>query len=140
MAHQGGVMAQESEQRLLDAAKAKSLGLVREWHIAREKADRLNRNLLQYGAAMTAVIGVFGASGGVVALAFSVQKDGGDLPLGIVWAIVAIGLLLFVILGAFLISAFRDRGKCEEDAEEKLGHISREDPGAFLEIVKLKLQ
>jgi protein-S-isoprenylcysteine O-methyltransferase Ste14 len=131
-------MAQGNEHQEPSAAKIKRPDLVREWHIAREKADRLNRNLLQYGAAMAAVIGVFGASGGVFALAFSVQREGAELPLGIVWTTVAIGLLLFVILGGFLISAFRERGKREREVEEKFEQISREDPDAFLEIVKLK--
>src|SRR5207248_652263 len=44
------------------------------WRLAQEAASRSNRNLLQYGAGIAAILGIAAGSGGILAVANSLQK------------------------------------------------------------------
>ncbi|MBI4298703.1 MAG: hypothetical protein HY666_02985 [Chloroflexi bacterium] len=105
--------------------------VVSDWYIANEAAKRYDRNLLQYGGAMAAIVGVFGGSGGVFAIAISVQQAE-FLPLWLIWADLAIGSILFVMLGILLLYSLLRRRTCENEAEKSLKQIIAEDYKRFL--------
>ena len=104
-----------------------------EWHLAREEANRYNRNLLQYGAAVAAVFGIGAGSGSVLALA-SAQNDQGETS-ALLWGGggLAGALLVFsVILAFLLVHAFRQRRSAERRADEYHRKLVRHAPERFL--------
>ena len=78
---------------------------LREWRGAREAASRSNRNLLQYGAAFAALMGILTGVGGVVAVAMSVAENNSrDAQFGF-WflGLVVAGMILGVMLALLLV-------------------------------------
>jgi Na+/phosphate symporter len=89
------------------------------WHRAREAAKRHNRNLLQYGAGLTAVLGINIGTGGMLALADSLaetQQEATQLP----WwaaAVAALSILAGIFLVVLLVQAFHARQEADRNAE-----------------------
>ena len=100
------------------------------WHLAKERARRYNRNLLQYAGGVVALLGIGSGSGAVVAVAQGLEEDP-DLPwlaIGIIAAVVgAIALLLIY----FLLRAFGLRGEAERDVADHLSKLIAIDPDRF---------
>jgi len=65
---------------------------LRGWTRAKEAASRYNRNLLQFGAGIAAVLGIEAGSGGIFALANSIVDtgNGGSLPW---WALLHLAIV-----------------------------------------------
>ena len=105
------------------------------WHLAREAASRHNRDLLQYGAAFAAVLGIEAGSGGILAVATALTSDGDSLPTevgAILLAVLAIGVVFAVVSGALLIGAFRRRRAAERRADNSLENLIGHAPERFL--------
>ena len=108
------------------------------FHRARERSSRCNRNLLQYGAALMAVIGIALGTGSVLALARSLAEAQGDAALfpdwglgvliGIGSALAALALLLFLLL----CQAFLSRLGAEHAADAALAELIRAEPERYL--------
>ena len=105
------------------------------WHLAREKANRRNRNMLQYAAGVAALVGVGSGTGGInqVAKALSAQKD----------VVVDLGwmqsLAFFEVAGAValivpLVFAYLQRRAAEQDMERHLARLIALVPSRFLKI------
>jgi hypothetical protein len=111
---------------------------LRGWHLAKEAASRHNRNLLQYGAGIAAVLGIEAGSGGVFAIANGLTKVGGasaSLPW---WTWVILGGVsivagtTFAILVGFLVRAFLLRRAAEQKADDHLAKVIALAPDRFL--------
>ena len=105
------------------------------WHRSKERARRFNRNLLQYAAALAALLGIGGGSGAVAAVGISVSKLSGNQALWVlIIAIVvaAIVALIAVALIYYLIRAFRLRLEAEVSANDFLDRLIERDPERFL--------
>ena len=100
------------------------------WHRARDDARRYNRNLLQLGAAIAAILGIEAGSGGVFAIANGIN---GNEPLP-EWAslqlIALTGFALVVggIFGLLAIWSYFRRGQAEQKAEQNLEYLFTLDP------------
>jgi len=110
------------------------------WKLGVERAGRHNRNLLQYGASMAALLGISAGGGGILALAKAVTLTQGDnaghlLPedgLRFVVALGVLGLAGAVVLGVLLYRAFRDRARAEAEADAHLSKLVQLRPEGFL--------
>ena len=104
------------------------------WHRAKERARRYNRNLLQYAAALTALLGIGGGSGAVVAVGISFSGlSGGEARWVLVIAIVVAAVVALIALALIylLIRAFRLRRDAELDAINFLASLIERDPERF---------
>lgn len=130
-----------TEDRTIDALAAKAgtvdLDALQGWHLARQRAKRYNRNLLQYGAGLAAVLGINAGTGGMLKLADSLEirsaRASGDAisepARQVLWDltslagwIVAITAVAAVLLLILLIAAFRERQRAERQAD---GYVPR---------------
>jgi len=104
-----------------------------DWHLAREEANRYNRNLLQYGAAVAAVFGIGAGSGSVLALANAQTEEGENMAL--LWGAIGLAgavLVFSVILAFLLVAAFQQRRSAERRADESHRKLVRHAPERFL--------
>ena len=104
------------------------------WHRSKERAGRFNRNLLQYAAALAALLGIAGGSGAVAAVGISVSDLSGGTPEWVkVIAIVvaAVVALIAVALIYYLIRAFRLRLEAEVGANDFLDRLIERDSKRF---------
>ena len=100
------------------------------WRLAKERARRYNRNLLQYAGGIVALVGIGSGTGAVVAVAQGLGENL-DLPW---WAYVIIGGvvgLIFLFLSIFLLRAFWLRGEAERDVADHLSKLIEIDPDRF---------
>jgi hypothetical protein len=105
------------------------------WQIAKERASRANRNLLQYAAGIAAVLGIEAGSGGIFAIAAAVtQPDAGPglFPTDLLKLLMAVGFALAVILGLMLAGAFQQRRREERTMDQYLATLIAIRPDAFL--------
>lgn len=105
--------------REVDATVVKEL---QGWHLAREAAKRHNRNLLQYGAGLTAVLGINVGTGGMLVVAESLaraQEVASQLPW---WAsgMVTVTTLAGLLLLGLLIRTYVWRQAAERQADTHL--------------------
>ena len=106
---------------------------LREWHGAREAAGRSNRNLLQYGAALAALIGIETGFGGVVAVAMSVAETTNDTPFGLwILGLVVAGLILGTMLALLIVKSYRDRRLAEQRVDAAVDKLIPLSPERFL--------
>ena len=107
------------------------------WHLAKERARRYNRNLLQYAAGIAAVLGIGAGSSGLFAVAGALirtEETSRSLP---DWAFVILAVaggvvgVLSIILLAFLAIAFSRRGTAEQDADLAQARLIDLDPDRF---------
>ena len=104
------------------------------WHRAKERARRYNRNLLQYAAALTALLGIGGGSGAVAAVGISVAELKGktaDWVLVIAIVVAVVVALIALVLIYLLIRAFRLRRDADVDAINFLASLIERDPERF---------
>ena len=106
------------------------------WHLAKERARRYNRNLLQYAGGVVAILGIGSGTGAVIAVAQGLEgKEDGDgvssLVIYIIAAVVAAIALPFIY---FLIRAFGLRGEAERDVAAHLSTLIALDPDRFWSI------
>ena len=106
------------------------------WHLAKERARRYNRNLLQYAAGVVAILGIGSGTGAVIAVAQGLERnqdtDGvSSLVILIIAAVVAAIALPFIF---FLARAFRLRGDAERDVAAHLSTLIALDPDRFWSI------
>ena len=107
---------------------------LRAWHRARETAARCNRNLLQYGAAFAAILGIEAGSGGVFALANALTQ-GVALQawvVAIVLAVSAVGVVFAIVLAILLVQAYGQRREAERRADDYLERLIARTPERFL--------
>src|SRR4029453_9222519 len=92
------------------------------WQIARERSSRPNRNLLQFGAGITAVLGLVAGSGGLFGVANALTTTEGSqlFPLDLLKVFMVIGFVLAVVLGLLLVGAFRERRQQEHTMDDYL--------------------
>jgi hypothetical protein len=106
---------------------------LKRYHVAYERAARRNRDMLQWGAAMTAVLGIAIGTGGIFALADSIataNKSHGipDLALkAVFWGGLAIAALLLLQL----INAFHLRSRAESQADDAMSRLIDLDPDRY---------
>ena len=105
---------------------------LQEWHEARESANRHNRNLLQYGAALATLFGLEAGFGGIVTVAISLGKGGGTPYFVAAVVIGAAGIVLGALGALAMVRAFRERKLAEERAAETLRVLIRHDPERFM--------
>ena len=80
------------------------------YQLAKEQANRCNRNLLQYGAAIATILGIAAGSGSIFALADSVGKTGEpeqSLPAWALGMLLAGALILCLFLALLLSQLYR---------------------------------
>ena len=104
------------------------------WNIARGKAERANRNLLQYGGALAGMLGISAGSSGIWAIV-KAMPNGCDFLDRFYYCFVgafcgASIFLGFLFLG--LVASFRKRGQYELEAEQYLKKIIALYPERFL--------
>jgi NADH:ubiquinone oxidoreductase subunit K len=129
MAEEEGAMQNEKRQELVEALQG--------WHRARASAGRYNRNLLQYGAGIAAVLGIEAGSGGIFAIANSLGAVGGEvsLPVWAVFTLVIIGVLaaaVTIILAILLVDTYRRREAAESEAARCHDKLIALEPDRFL--------
>jgi len=122
------------------ALRTRWVAELRAWGVGVELAERYNRNLLQYGGGIAAVLGISAGGGGILALAKaipgaqprdSVPFVANDtlatllLALAIVAAIAALGL------GILLCRAFGGRTRAEAEADLHLRRLIELRPESF---------
>ncbi len=108
---------------------------LRDWHTSKDEANRYNRNLLQYAAALAALLGISGGSGAVAAVGISVSKLDGDDALWILILAGVVGLIVAIIAAVlirYLICAFRQRSKAEKQENVSLRELIGLIPDRFL--------
>ena len=106
--------------------------LVADWQIAKDRATRYNRNLLQFGAAIAGVVGIFAGSAGVFAMAQRIQPTAANSLTYTLACLTAAGIVFFLILLIGLVGSFNARNRYEKIAEETLRQIVLHDPDRFL--------
>lgn len=104
------------------------------WQIAKERAGQANRDLLQYAAGITAVLGIVAGSGGIFAVATAVTPtDGTQLfSIDLLKMLMIVGFALAAVLALMLVGAFRKRRQSERAMEDYLTRLIRLRPDAFL--------
>lgn len=138
---------QRSTAEQLEIAELATKGVVpdlvkealRDWRLAREAADRANRNVLQYAAGLAAVLGIGGGTGGLVAVANSLRSQPAASPAtevlpwlaawigGVLVLATLVGLALFIVL----IRTYLRRQEWEHKADEHLRRLIVDVPGWF---------
>ena len=112
------------------------------WRLAEEAASRSNRNLLQYGAGIAAVLGIAAGSGGILAVADSLRKAqdaSAQLPgsLAAMFVVVdVVAALLTLILFGLLIDAFMQRRDAEALADRYMKKLIEFEYAHFLSETK----
>lgn len=103
------------------------------WRLSVERANRHNRNVLQYGAAIAALFGIGAGSGGVLALAKAV-KPGSDalIPDWLLFVALLLAAVVGIGLAVLLYKAFRGRVQAERDADRLLGEFIEVAPKDLL--------
>ncbi len=107
------------------------------WHRAKDQATRYNRNLLQYAAAIAAVLGIGAGGGGIIAVAGALsQIDEGSQSVAdwAKWILVVVAIVVStasVILVSLLVRAFRLRRAAEYLADEHLAKLIDLQPDHF---------
>ncbi len=105
------------------------------WHLAKERARRYNRNLLQYAGGVVAILGIGSGTGVVLAVAEGLERnqdtDGTSVVIWIIAAVVATIALPFMY---FLARAFWLRGEAERDVAAHLSTLIALDPDRFWSI------
>ena len=106
---------------------------VQAWNRAKEESIRCNRNLLQYGAGIAAVLGIGSGSGGVFAVADKLNVNG--LPIGALVGLGVLGGVLclgFVVLSYLIVEAFTRREAAERKADDSQTRVIALAPSRFL--------
>lgn len=122
----------------LDERREETVRELEGWHLAREAAQRWNRNLLQYGAGVAAVLGLAAGSGGVFAIASSLvglQDTSASLPgwaVGVLGGVTVVASAVFVILMSLLIASYFQRRKAEGAADSHLTKLIGLAPERFI--------
>ena len=103
------------------------------WHLAKERARRYNRNLLQYAGGVVALLGIGSGTGAVVAVAQGLEgkqvtDDASSLVITIIAAAIAALALPFIV---FLLRAFWLRGEAEREVADHLSKLIAIDPDRF---------
>ncbi len=99
------------------------------WRLAKERARRYNRNLLQYAGGVVALLGIGSGTAAVAAVAQGLGEL--DLPWEAIVSIAAVVGLVFLFLSIFLLRAFWLRGEAERDVAEHLSKLIALDPDRF---------
>ncbi len=121
----------KAAQALDVAQSAAAVGELQHWRLAREKAARHNRNLLQYGAGLAAVLGISAGGGGMIAVANSLgQANTGPLN-AIMGSILLASILVGLVLLVLLLGTFRSRQAAERESDEYLGKLIELVPSWF---------
>lgn len=111
----------------------KSDELTAAWNAAKAKAERANRNLLQYGGALAAMLGISAGSSGIWAIVKAMPSSDFLEPFVPCFVAAFCGAGLFVgILFLGLVNSFRNRGKFERQADEYFAQIVKLYPERFL--------
>ena len=108
---------------------------LRAWYTAKDEAEHYNRNLMQYGTAVAAVLSILAGSGGIFAVANALKTESGSLPawaLMILWLVSIVGTIALVLLLGLLVHSFLHRSKAEKAVEESRGSLIDADLTPFL--------
>ncbi len=105
---------------------------LQDWHEARESANRHNRNLLQYAAALATLFGIEAGFDGIVIVAIGLGRRG-SVYFGVAMAILGVaGIFLGALLVLAIVRDFRERQVAEERVAEMLRVLIRHDPERFM--------
>ena len=117
-----------------EQAKRKAAAL-QNWHMASDAASRSNRNLLQYAAGIAALLGISAGSGGVFAVAESLQSTSrGGSPwwaAAILAGVAAFAAVAGLVMLFFLLKAYVQRRSAEDEADRYLRELIEMDPDRF---------
>ncbi len=109
--------------------------ILKKWYKAKDEADHYNRNLMQYGGAVAAVLTILAGSGGIFAVATAVKVEGNPY---FVWAatilggVSVVGTIALVILTVMLVHSFGRRRKAEKAVDKNRRSLIDEEIGPFL--------
>ncbi len=109
--------------------------ILKKWYKAKDEADHYNRNLMQYGGAVAAVLTILAGSGGIFAVATAVKVEGNPY---FVWAaailggVSVVGTIALFILTGMLVHSFIRRGKAEKAVDKNRRRLINEEIAAFL--------
>jgi len=122
----------------IDAVQEQGRGKVaalQNWHVATDAASRRNRNLLQYAAGIAALLGISAGSGGVFAVAESLQSTSrGGSPwwaVAILAGVAAFAAVAGLVMLFFLLKAYVQRRSAEDEADGYLRELIGMDPDRF---------
>ncbi len=99
------------------AEKDPRISTVQNWYKAKDEADHYNRNLMQYGAAVAAVLTLLAGSGGIFAVATAVKVEDNPFFLwavGILGGLGVVATIALVILTVMLVHSFVRRRESKE--------------------------
>jgi hypothetical protein len=118
-----------------DELTKRQVEALRAWRKATDVAERSNRDLLQYGAGIAALLGISAGSSGVFSVAESLQgAESGGSPW---WALAILAIVLVVafvasgVMAALLVQAYSRRESAEGDADAALSELIGLDPEHF---------
>ena len=117
-----------------DGSNPEIVDALQGWQIAKERAGRANRDLLQFAAGITAVLGIVAGSGGIFAVATAVTPtDGTQLfSIDLLKMLMVVGFALALVLTLMLAGAFQKRRQAERAIDDHLTRLIRLRPDAFL--------
>lgn len=101
------------------------------WHASRDRAQRLNRNLLQYAAAFAAILGIEAGAEGMFRVAQGLRTAQTASPSTEVELVLRLGLTLSIVLAGLLLLTFIRRALAERAAEEYRAVLIRKRPELF---------
>ncbi|MFN8523621.1 MAG: hypothetical protein U0821_11040 [Chloroflexota bacterium] len=102
------------------------------WQLSKEQARRCNRNLLQYAAGLTAILGINVGGGGMLAIAKAlgeVTQEDGDLIFGLLTLSSLVSWIVLVaacgggMLLILLVKSFLQRQASEHRADEHMRRL-----------------
>ena len=104
------------------------------WNTAKAQADRANRNLLQYGGGLAAMLGISAGSSGIWAIVKAMPSGSAFVDQFMYcFAGAFCGASAFVgILFLGLVNSFRRRGMFEKQADEYFAQLVKLYPDRFL--------
>ncbi len=109
--------------------------ILKKWYKAKDEADHYNRNLMQYGGAVAAVLTLLAGSGGIVAVATAVKVEDNRFffwTVGILGGLGVVVTIALVILTVMLVHSFVRRKEAEEAVEKNRRSLIGDDPTLFL--------
>ena len=107
-----------------DELTKKQVAALQAWRKATDVAERSNRDLLQYGAGIAALLGISAGSGGVFAVAESLHgAETGGSPwwaLAILVVVLVIAFVASAVMAGLLVQAYNRRESAERAADAAL--------------------
>lgn len=130
-----GEEPEPSAEQAPSAEKDPRISTVQNWYKAKDEADHYNRNLMQYGGGVAAVLTLLAGSGGIFAVATAVKVEDNpyfDRAAAILGGVSVVGTIALVILTVMLVHSFVRRRKAEKAVDKNRRSLINEEIAPFL--------